>query len=72
MSKAKDWDGVIKEGLAIRDLYPDYVEAGSVYEFLAAAYVAKDDKGAAMDQLERYVHAGGTQSGFVRATGQSY
>jgi len=59
MSKAKDWDGVIKEGLAIRDLYPDYVEAGSVYEFLAAAYVAKDDKGAAMDQLERYVHAGG-------------
>jgi len=36
MSKAKDWDGVIKEGLAIRDLYPDYVEAGSVYEFLAA------------------------------------
>ena len=27
---------MIKEGAAIRDLYPDYVEAGSVYEFLAA------------------------------------
>ena len=59
MSKAKDWDGVIKEGLAIRDFYPDYVEAGSVYEFLAAAYLAKDNKPAAVDELERYVHAGG-------------
>jgi hypothetical protein len=59
MSKAKDYDGVIKEGLAIRDFYPDYVEAGSVYEFLAAAYLAKGDKAAVIDQLERYVHAGG-------------
>ncbi len=32
---------------------------GSVYEFLATAYVAKDDKPAAIDELERYVHAGG-------------
>ena len=59
MSKAKDYDGVIKEGLAIRDFYSDYVEAGSVYGFLAAAYLAKGDKAAAIDQLERYVHAGG-------------
>jgi len=59
MSKAKDWDGVIKEGLAIRDWYPDYVEAGSVYEFLASAYTAKGDKAGAIDELERYVHAGG-------------
>ena len=59
MSKAKDYDGVIKEGLAIRDFYTDYVEAGSVYEFLASAYLAKGDKPAAVDELERYVHAGG-------------
>ena len=59
MSKAKDWDGVIKEGLAIRDFYADYVEAGSVYEFLAAAYIAKDNKAATIEELERYVHAGG-------------
>ena len=59
MSKAKDYDGVIKEGLAIRDFYSDYVEAGSVYGFLAAAYLAKGDKAAVIDQLERYVHAGG-------------
>jgi len=59
MSKAKDWDGVIKEGLAIRDFYTEYVETGSVYEFLASAYLAKGDKTNAIDELERYVHAGG-------------
>ena len=69
--KAKDYDGVIKEGLAIRDLYPDYVEAGSVYEFLAAAYLAKDNKAAAIDQLERYVKAGGRDPGPHQATGQA-
>ena len=58
-SKAKDYDGVIKQGTAIRDLYPDYVEPGSVYEFLAAAYLAKEQKPAAMAELERYEHAGG-------------
>ena len=70
MSKAKNYDGVIKEGLAIRDFYPDYVEAGSVYEFLAAAYVAKDDKAAATDQLERYVHAGGRNPGSIKQLGK--
>jgi tetratricopeptide (TPR) repeat protein len=55
----KDWDAVIKEGTAIRDLYPDYVEAASVYEFLAQAYTAKGNQAAAMDELERYVHKGG-------------
>ena len=34
-AKAKKWDDVIKEGTHIRDLYSDYVEAGSVYEFLS-------------------------------------
>ena len=34
--KAKDWDAVIKEGTAIRDFYPDYVEEHSIYELLAA------------------------------------
>jgi len=30
MYKNKDWDGIIKEGTAIRDMYPDYVEDHSV------------------------------------------
>ena len=59
LAKEKDYDGVIKTGLPIRDLYPDYVEGGSVYEFLATAYRAKDDKPAAIDELTRYVKIGG-------------
>lgn len=59
LAKAKDYDGVIKEATAIRDLYPDYVEAGSVYEFLANAYLEKNNKPAAIDQLDRYVKIGG-------------
>lgn len=57
--KAKNWDEVIAEGTAIRDLYPDYVEAGSVYESLAEAYEAKGDKAAGMRELERYAKIGG-------------
>jgi tetratricopeptide (TPR) repeat protein len=57
--KAKNWDAVIKQGLAIRDLYTDYVETASVYEFLAEAYLAKDEKTKAMDELQRYSRVGG-------------
>jgi tetratricopeptide (TPR) repeat protein len=59
LAKNKDYGAVIKTGLPIRDLYPDYVEAGSVYEFLATAYAAKEDKANAIDELERYVKIGG-------------
>lgn len=58
-AKAKDYDTVIKIGTEARDLFPDYVEAGSVYEFLAQAYVAKANKAAAIDELERYMKIGG-------------
>ncbi len=51
---------MIKHGhRRLRDLYPDYVENHSVYEFLAKAYLAKGDKADAIDELERYVHIGG-------------
>ena len=58
-SIAKDWDAVIKEGTAIRDMYPEYVEEHSVYEMLAKAYVAKGDKAAAIAELVRYEKIGG-------------
>jgi len=58
-AKEKQWDDVIKNGSKIRDLYPDYVEAGSVYEFLSEAYVAKGDKAKAMAELESYAKIGG-------------
>ncbi len=58
-AKSKDWPTVIKEGLAIRDIYPDYVELGNVYDFLAQAYVATGDKAKAMEQLTKYSKIGG-------------
>jgi cellulose synthase operon protein C len=58
-SKTRDWDGVVKEGAAIRDIYPDYVETGSVYELLAEAYAAKNDRQRATAELERYAKSGG-------------
>jgi tetratricopeptide (TPR) repeat protein len=58
---AKDWDGVIKEGTALRDMYPDYVEEHSVYEALAKAYLAKGDKPAAIAELVRYEKIGGRE-----------
>jgi tetratricopeptide (TPR) repeat protein len=58
-AKAKDYDTVVKIGLQARDLYPDYVEAGSIYEALAKAYAARNDKAGAVDELERYMKAGG-------------
>ena len=59
LSKKKDYDGVIEKGTALRDLYPDYVEAGSVYEFLANAYKEKKNRPAEIAELERYVKVGG-------------
>jgi tetratricopeptide (TPR) repeat protein len=50
---------VIRLGKEARDIYPDYVEAGSVYEFLADAYLEKNDKTAAIAELRRYAKAGG-------------
>ena len=70
LAKAKDYDGVIKEGTAIRDLYPDYVEAGSVYEFLATAYQEKNDKPAAIAELERYVKTGGRYPDTIKKLGK--
>lgn len=58
-AKRKDWDAVIKEGVPVRDYYPDYVEEHSVYEMLAQAYEAKGDKKAATAELEQYVKRGG-------------
>jgi tetratricopeptide (TPR) repeat protein len=65
-AKSKDHDTVIKLGTEIRDLYPDYVEAGSVYEFLANAYMAKGDKPAAIAELERYLKIGGRDPGSIK------
>ena len=64
----KQADELIKEGkhdeaiaklLTIRDLYPDFVEQGSVYWMLAKLYLDKGDKAHAVEQLEAYSKTGG-------------
>ncbi len=52
-------DEVIAKGRAIEGLYPDYVEAGNVYSFVADACLKKDDKACAMEELGRYSKIGG-------------
>ncbi len=61
-----DWDAVIAKGNAIRDWYPDYVEQHSVYERLADAYLDKNDKPAAIAQLEKYSSVGGRSSATIK------
>ena len=53
-------DDALREGLAARDLYPDYVANGSAYELIATGLLAKNDKPGAIQNLERYRDAGGT------------
>jgi tetratricopeptide (TPR) repeat protein len=52
-------DEVIAKGRAIEGIYPDYVESGNVYSFVADACLKKDDKACAMDELGRYSKIGG-------------
>ncbi len=58
-AKEKQWDAVIKDGLEIRDIYPDYIEPANVYEFLSQAYLGKGDKPKAITQLEAWAEHGG-------------
>ncbi len=58
-ANAKKHDDVIRIGMKIRDLYPDFVETGNVYVALADAYTAKNDPAAALTQLEKYSREGG-------------
>jgi tetratricopeptide (TPR) repeat protein len=52
-------DEVIAKGRAIESIYPDYVEAGNVYSFIADACLKKEDKACAIEELGRYSKIGG-------------
>jgi tetratricopeptide (TPR) repeat protein len=58
-AKEGNYDEVLKQGEAVRRMYPQYVEAANAYGFLAAAHLAKGDKAAAMAVLTDYEHVGG-------------
>jgi tetratricopeptide (TPR) repeat protein len=59
LAKDGKYDDVIAKGRAIEGIYPDYVEAGNVYDFVAEACLKKDDKACAIDELGRYSKIGG-------------
>jgi len=66
LAKAGRHDAVIRDGAAVRDLYPDYVEAGSAYELLAAAHLARGNKAAAAAELARWAGVGGREPALIK------
>jgi tetratricopeptide (TPR) repeat protein len=56
--KAKD-PAALELARSLKDLYPEYVEAGSMYEVLAGLYSQAGDKPAEEKILQEYVKAGG-------------
>jgi tetratricopeptide (TPR) repeat protein len=65
-----DREAAIQKGTAVRDYYSDYVGSDSDYELIAQAYAGKNDKKAAMQELERYRDAGGSNVGALRELAQ--
>ena len=59
MAENKQYDQVLVEGAKVRDLYPDYVYASNAYEFLAEAFLAKQNKQGAVAVLAAYEKKGG-------------
>jgi tetratricopeptide (TPR) repeat protein len=58
-AKAKKWDELIPQAEQAREWYPDYMDAGSPYEFLADAWKAKGDTAKEAAALEAYSKNGG-------------
>ena len=52
-------DEAIRQGLAIRDAFPDYTGRDSDYELVAEAYLGKNDRPGVIQDLEKYRNAGG-------------
>jgi cellulose synthase operon protein C len=59
-AKQKQYDAVLKEGEAVRRMYPEYVGDANPYEFIAAVDLAKGDKKFAEAILTEYQKVGGS------------
>ncbi len=58
-AKQKRHDDVLRMGPKLKILFPDYVDAGSAYELMAEAWLARGDKEKAAAELEAWARAGG-------------
>ncbi len=59
LASAGENDQVIQKSEAIRTIYPDFVEAGNLYHLRAEAFLALNNKPAAIAELEQYSKIGG-------------
>jgi cellulose synthase operon protein C len=66
LAKDGKTDEVIARGRAIEGMYPDYVETGNVYTFVADACLKKDDKACAIEEWGRYSKIGGRDPGTTK------
>jgi tetratricopeptide (TPR) repeat protein len=57
--KNHNTDDALKQSLAVRDDYPDYIGAGNAYETIAEVYLTNGKKQQAAEELERYRDHGG-------------
>jgi cellulose synthase operon protein C len=70
LMKDSKYDEAIAKGREIEGLYPDYVESGNVYDFVAEACLKKNDKACAMEELGRYSKIGGRDPGTMKQYAQ--
>jgi tetratricopeptide (TPR) repeat protein len=59
LARAGENQQVVAKGEAIRRKYPDYVETGNLYDLCANAFIALNNKSAAIDELQSYAKVGG-------------
>jgi cellulose synthase operon protein C len=62
----KQYDTVLRQGEAVRSMYPDYIGDANVYEFVAAADLARGDKKAAVTVLTYYQNKGGEDPSILK------
>lgn len=65
-SNQKQYDVVIQQGEKVRSMYPDYIGDANVYEFVAAADLARGDKKAAVTVLTYYQNKGGDDPSILK------
>jgi cellulose synthase operon protein C len=62
----KQYDTVLRQGEAIRSMYPEYIGDANVYQFLASANLAQGDKKPATEVLTHYEKMGGEDPSILK------
>ncbi len=65
-AKENQYDVVLKQGEAVRRMYPEYIGDANAYEFMAEASLAKGNKEAAAIVLTKYEKIGGDDPALLK------